>query len=445
MNKGHNYSRSENHGYEPQSKLRGIEPSAARDCSPLECGIIRLASSNVLRRSSSSLITTSQSRCAAHTELEFHNKIQLPVIDEHSCCPAVVRDNVRPRLDQLFVCGSIATKAGLVPQVSAELFWLDIWENFKARWGIGRMEYKVDPGLYALGSPDNASPVFVTANYKMSFDYLRRELRGINAWILVLDTRGINVWCAAGKETFGTEELIKRISSSGLPEIVSHRKLILPQLGAPGVASHTVKNISGFKVFYGPIKAADIPAYLDSGWKATNDMRIMSFPLKERAVLIPIELVAAMKPFALIAPVLFLLGGVSGLSWFWVSAASEGLFAVTALLSAILAGAVFHPLLLPYLPGRAFSLKGFSLGFAVAVVLLCWRGINWQSGTAMIGALAWLLLIPAVAGYLAMNFTGSSTYTSLSGVKKEMRWALPVQVAAVSFGVALWIGSRLIA
>ena len=69
------------------------------------------------------------------------------------------------------------------------------------------MNYKVDPGLYALGAPDADSPVLVSANFKMSFDLLREALPGRNAWILVLDTDGINVWCAAGKGTFGTEEL----------------------------------------------------------------------------------------------------------------------------------------------------------------------------------------------------------------------------------------------
>ena len=79
----------------------------------------------------------------------------------------------------------------------------------KVRWGIGRMNYRVDPGLYSLGNPDALSPVLVSANYKMSFDRLRESLPGRNAWILVLDTDGVNVWCAAGKGTFGTEELTR--------------------------------------------------------------------------------------------------------------------------------------------------------------------------------------------------------------------------------------------
>jgi len=66
-----------------------------------------------------------------------------------------------------------------------------------------RMSYAISPGLYAVGNPTKESDVFVSANYKLSFDVLRRELKGFNAWILVLDTKGINVWCAAGKGTFG--------------------------------------------------------------------------------------------------------------------------------------------------------------------------------------------------------------------------------------------------
>jgi len=174
------------------------------------------------------------------------------------------------------------------------------------------MDYSIDPGLYALGKPDRESPVLVSANYKMSFDALRSALPGRDLWIMALDTKGINVWCAAGKGTFGTEELAGRIESSGLKEVVSHRSLILPQLGAPGVAAHTVKKLSGFGVRYGPIMAADLPAYIDAGFKAASKMRLKTVPLRERAVLIPVELVETIKPTLIIAPVLFLLGGIGG-------------------------------------------------------------------------------------------------------------------------------------
>ena len=219
-----------------------------------------------------------------NNDSDSKNKFEFPIIKAESYCGcgSTVKSaqNAVPPLNQTFVSGSILTSAGLLPQVSSALRWQDHWGTIKARFGVFRMDYSVAPGLYALGNPHDNSPVLVTANYKMSFDRLREALPGRDVWILVLDTDGINVWCAAGKGTFGTEELVGRIKSSGLINIVKHRKLILPQLGAPGVSAHLVAKLSGFKVQYGPIRAEDLPAYLDAGCKATAQMRIITFPLK---------------------------------------------------------------------------------------------------------------------------------------------------------------------
>ncbi len=367
--------------------------------------------------------------------------------DSVGCCPGVDEAPAKsPDLGQSFVTGSVETPVGRLPRVSSALERRDHWGAIKARWGVSRMDYSIDPGLYALGAPDRESPVLVSANYKMSFDELRSALPGRDLWILVLDTKGINVWCAAGKGTFGTDELVTRIESSGLKEVVGHRSLILPQLGAPGVAAHRVKKLSGFGVHYGPINAADLPAYLDAGLKATEAMRCKSFTLKERAVLIPVELVMAMKPALIIAPVLFLLAGIGGPAGFWANAAAYGSFAAFAFFSAVVAGTVLNPLLLPYLPGRAFATKGLWLGAAVALgILLVSQRYDLSMWAGRLGSLAWLLIVPAVTAYLAMNFTGCSTYTSLSGVNREMRWALPLEIGMGAGGLVIWIVSRLIA
>jgi acetyl-CoA decarbonylase/synthase complex subunit gamma len=344
------------------------------------------------------------------------------------------------------VIGSINTPGREVSQVSSSLGRADHWGAFKARCGVGRMHYTVDPGLYALGNPDKHSPVLVTASYKMSFDKLRESLPGRDAWILVLDTSGINVWCAAGAGTFGTEELVTRIQLSGLDQIVSHRELIVPQLGAPGIKAHVVENVSGFRVTYGPIKAKDLPSFLDAGHRATPEMRCKTFTAWERAILIPVEIVTFPKLAMLIILILmFFLGGFMGKEGFWPNALNHGLFAVIGLLAAILAGAVFTPLLLPWLPGRAFSLKGMTVGFIVAGFLLLSRLSEMAAIGDRIEMLAWFFLIPAIAAYLAMNFTGASTYTSLSGVKKEIRWALPFEIGAGIVGLSLWIGTFFIA
>jgi len=339
------------------------------------------------------------------------------------------------------VVGSIQAKTGTVPRISSTLSGADYRGTIKARWGVGRMRYTIEPGLYALGNPDEHTPILVTANYKMSFDRLREALPGRDAWILVLDTNGINVWCAAGKGTFGTEELVRSIESSGLAQTVVHRELILPQLSGPGIAAHLVKKLSGFKVIYGPINATDLPAFLDAGLKATPEMRLKTFDIRERTVLIPVELVSTLKWVLIILPLFFFVGGLGGQTGFWSGALDYGLFAIIALLSAVIAGAVLTPILLPWLPGRAFSLKGMAMGLITAIILTALRPENLNNWQGRIETLAWFLLIPAIAAYLAMNFTGASTYTSLSGVKKEMKWAVPVEIAAGAAGLFLWFGS----
>jgi len=331
---------------------------------------------------------------------------------------------------------------GPVPQVSSSLTSADRLGTCKARWGINRMNYMIDPGLYALGNPNGQSHVLVTANYKMSFDKLRKELSGRNLWILVLDTKGINVWCSAGKGTFGTNELVGRIESSGLSKIVSRRELILPQLAGPGVAAHEVKKLSGFKVIYGPIRAKDLPAFLDDSLKATPEMRLKTFTAWERTALIPVELVQALRAGVIVILILFLLSFLGKLGEGWTGALSHVLFSTVAILTAILAGTVLTPVLLPWLPGRAFSLKGLSIGLVATFILTAFRWSDWSRWAGRLEIVAWLLLIPALSAYLAMNFTGASAYTSLSGVKKEMRWALPLQIGAAVVGFVLWIGSQ---
>jgi hypothetical protein len=347
-------------------------------------------------------------------------------------------------MKQPFIAGSVETPVGVVPKISSHLSGSDHWGTIKARWGVGRMHYTLDPGLYALGEPDDQSPVLVTANYKMSFDRLREALPNREAWILVLDTKGINVWCAAGKGTFGTNELVRRVEFSGLKQVVSHRQLILPQLAGPGVAAYKVKKRTGFKVIFGPIRAVDLPVFLDAGLKATPEMREKTFTVRERLVLIPVELVSALKWYLLILPAFFFLGGLGVSSGFWNNALNHGLFAVLNLLAALSAGAVLTPVLLPWLTGRAFSQKGAIMGMIMTLAVFVFSTAYLHLKIEFLEILAWFFLTPALSAYLAMNFTGASTFTSLSGVRKEMRWAVPFEIVGGAVGLILWAGSRFI-
>ncbi|MDF9408749.1 acetyl-CoA synthase subunit gamma [Pelotomaculum isophthalicicum JI] len=332
-------------------------------------------------------------------------------------------------LKDKWVVGEIQTKVGKVPQVSTLLSFSDTLGSWKARWGVNRMNYKINPGLYAVGSPDDSSPVLVTANYKLTFDVLRKELKDLKVWILVLDTKGINVWCAAGKGTFGTEELVSRIAKTKLSQVVTHKTLILPQLGAPGVSAHVVLRQTGFKVVYGSVRAKDIKAFINSGMKATGEMRTVKFSAYDRLVLTPIELVGTFKISLMIFGVLFLLNLI-GIGPF-------GLTDFYAYVGALITGCVLTPVLLPWIPGRAFAWKGWLLGFLWTVGVNMLNGWPESPSYSLVKALGYLLILPSISAYCAMNFTGASTYTSLSGVLKEMKLAVPAITISLSVGIIL--------
>ena len=150
--------------------------------------------------------------------------------DSHSESTSGDTEDKVERTDRPWIDGSVRTPIGDIPRVVTKLSRADQAGTWKVRCGISRDRYKVAPGLYAVGQPTSASVVLVSANYKLSFDRLRSQLGGLDAWILVLDTRGINVWCAAGKGTFGTDEIIARARAARLDEVVGHRQLVVPQL-----------------------------------------------------------------------------------------------------------------------------------------------------------------------------------------------------------------------
>ncbi|MHB8057831.1 MAG: mercury methylation corrinoid protein HgcA [Desulfuromonadaceae bacterium] len=324
------------------------------------------------------------------------------------------------------------TPAGRVPRIASELGLSDHLGACKTRWGIGRMEFIVPPGLYAIGHPSASDPVLVTANYKMSYDLVRRSLAGRNVWLLVLETFGINVWCAAGKGSFGTGDLGRRVKEARLADVVSHRRLILPILGAPGVAAHEVARKTGFRVYYAAIRADDLPEYLDNGMVTTPEMRQLTFTFYERLVLVPVELVMGLKSIAIIGVVSLLLISLLG-------NVTAGLSGFIAYLGACLSGIVLGPLLLPWLPGRSFAVKGAAIGFLWSVLFYFLSGGPAWNGfvTAAI-----FLALPAVSAFYTLNFTGCTTYTSRSGVKKEMRIALPTMGGALIVSAVLLLAGR---
>jgi hypothetical protein len=398
--------------------------------------------------------------CGEQSEKSSCISVEFPIYDSNqqntSCCetsdepccgpPAGPPSSVheRPGYDLCgFVAGFMETAAQMVPRIRTHLDWHDRVGTVNVRLGVGRNSYKIAPGLYAVGNPDDRSVVLVTANYKLSFDHLRRNLNNINAWILVLDTRGVNVWCAAGKGTFGTKEVIQRVREVQLDRVVAHRQLILPQLGATGVSGQEVKKGCGFEVVWGPVAAKDLPAFLSRGLKADSTMRKVTFTLAERAVLVPVELTLLRKYLLWTLLGIFLTSGI-GPNLFSISfALQRGLLAIWAAVTGIVAGAAVVPLLLPWLPGRTFAVKGSVVGLVLGLVTMLSMAEN--PHISIFSALGLILITTTLSSYLAMNFTGSTPFTSPSGVEREMRKAIPLQLASALIAVFIWVGAGVMA
>lgn len=300
--------------------------------------------------------------------------------------------------------------------------------------GIIRDNYRVSPGLYALGRPDRNSPVLVSCNYKLTLDVLRREMKKRSCWILVVETFGINVWCAAGKKSFSTREVARRVRQSGLDKVVDHRILIIPQLAAPSVAAHELRGLCGFKGVFGPIRAKDLPGFIDNEMKADPGMREVKFPFSERMKVAMVEVFSARKFMAWTMLICFLLAaaGPGGLSLQGTAMSALGAFAVV--LTGFLTGTFLVPAILPLLKARAFAAKGLLAGFPVGVVTALVLARSLPEGLAAVAGAA------AMSSWFAMHYTGSTPFTSLSGVDREMRLYIPVQGLLMTLAILAWLG-----
>ncbi len=154
-------------------------------------------------------------------------------------------------------------------------------------------------GLIKIGSPDRNSPVFLTCNYHLTVQRVKRTLRGRDAYLLVANSRGINVWCSAAGGLLTNHSVISVLKTSGIEELVDHKTVILPQLAAIGVEAKDIKKKTGWQVVWGPVYAKDIPLFIGKELKKTPEMRQVAFPWVQRfemavAWAFPVSIVAAL-------------------------------------------------------------------------------------------------------------------------------------------------------
>jgi NAD-dependent dihydropyrimidine dehydrogenase PreA subunit len=242
-------------------------------------------------------------------------------------------------------------------------------------------------GLRRAGNPTRSSPVLVTCNFHLTVKRLLRilEKAGVDAWVLVAESRGVNVWCAAGGEEFNTHSVVSAVKTSGIGDLVEHRQLILPPLGAPGICLDEVRAQTGWSPRWGPVRAAELPAYLARQCRRDEAMKRVTYDWRERLD----TALGSIFPFYLLGAVGFLLFG-------------RGLLAEYLLVGALTF--VFFMLACPWLPGRSGLTKVILPELVLAGALLSSGFVvtgESELRPALIIAMATLLLFSSELGGLA--------------------------------------------
>ena len=230
---------------------------------------------------------------------------------------------------------------------------------------------------------------------------------------------------------------MKCINITQLSQVVNHKRIIVPQLGAVGVSGYKVSKATGFKVYFGPVQAKDISKFIEAGYKAGPEMRTINFPIMDRLVLTPMEINPAMKKFPIFAVVVLLIFGLQPLGIFFKDALQGGLPFLAMGLVAILSGTLLTPVLLPFIPFRSFAVKGWIVGMATTLFLIKTTAILGEVNAPL--SILTCIFFPMFSSYWALQFTGSTTYTGMSGVKKEMKIAIPVYIGSLVVSVILAI------
>ena len=273
------------------------------------------------------------------------------------------------------------------------------WSAVRCRLGRFGAHSRVAPGLYALGRPDAGSPVLVTASYRLSFDLLRRDARGIDCWILVLDTRGLGVGSAAASGMFGTDELVTRVAAARLSRVVSHRIIILPGRASSVIDGRLVAASTGFEVRIGPGRTSAIPSFLSPHAVAAPRNQ----PVLDALALTPAEAGRSLTRYAwfVFAALLYAGLGPGGVN---IGRALAGSWPLLVLgLASVVCGSVLAPVTNALAPRIPLWVHGAVLGSAATAALL--DGARFVAGMDRYLAAACGMFFPGAAALIAAQFS----------------------------------------
>jgi len=301
------------------------------------------------------------------------------------------------------------------PPRPLHLTWLDYLKAVVCWFDAFKRTYAIEPGLYYTGQHyDREAPLLVTSNYLLTVFLVVRRIRAFNARLLIIDTDGINVWCAAGKGQFSDAEIRKQLDRYDR-ELLTHDTwltLILPKFSLSGVELRALRRAK-IRPLIGPLHAKDLPAYLANPPLQDRDEDRVRFGLQARIFTWLPGLVQFLG-YGLVAVIVLL-----GVELAFGIPAPLGLLGIAALL------ATAYPILFPWLPGVRFAVKGIWLATFTSLGLSALNvgGILPPSDLIMA-----VLFTFASAIFFALAYTGNSAVSNYSRVRQEIARFLPLDV-----------------
>jgi ferredoxin len=272
--------------------------------------------------------------------------------------------------------------------------------------------FPTETGLRVIGDPGRDAPVFVTCNFDLTVRRVTRALRGLDCYLLVAPSKGINVWCAAGGGMFNAHSVTSVLKTSRIAEKVDHRWLVLPQLSAPGIDVAHIEEQTGWHCRFGPVYARDIPEYVASRFRKTDAMRQARFPLRDRLEMA----VMWATPLSIVAAVPVAIFGLNSV---------PGLVALIWAFTLFVFG--FYHQVMRLVPGPVGLVKTVLLG-AIGIAGVTTYGIL-VGGWPWASVVGWDLAILAVALVLGFDLDGSSPLFAGSTVAfwgRKWPWVLRV-------------------
>lgn len=126
---------------------------------------------------------------------------------------------------------------------------------------------QVEPKVYAVGEPNENSPVMFTTNFSLTYYSLESDVEAsrVPSYILVVDTEGTSVLTAYSGDKLNEKVVALAMQKHEVANLVKHRKLIIP--GYVAVMSGKLEEATNWEVLVGPRECSMLPKYLQEIWK----------------------------------------------------------------------------------------------------------------------------------------------------------------------------------